>query len=53
LGFLGDGRDHKDQTRAQQRAAGTKKTALFDIVNAATANGSSASREAARLNCLS
>ena len=53
LWVLGDGRDHKDQTRAQQRAAGTKKTALFDIVNAATANGSSASREAARLNCLS
>ena len=38
----------RPQTRAQQRAAGTKKTALFDIVNAATANGSSASREAAR-----
>ena len=29
----GDGRDHKDTTRAQQRAAGTKKPALFDIVN--------------------
>src|SRR6478736_9124613 len=29
----GDGRDHKDKTRAQQRAAGTKNTALFDIVN--------------------
>ena len=28
------------QTRAQQRAAGTKKTALFDIVNTTTANGS-------------
>ena len=40
LGFLGDGRDHKDQTRAQQRAAGTNNTALFDIVNAATGNGS-------------
>src|SRR4029077_12615988 len=36
----GDGRDHKDKTRAQQRAAGTKKTELFDIVNAATGNGS-------------
>jgi hypothetical protein len=32
LGFLGDGRDHKDQTRAQQRTAGTNNTALFDIV---------------------
>jgi len=32
LGFLGDGRDHEDKTRAQQRAAGTKNTALFDIV---------------------
>jgi hypothetical protein len=53
LGFLGDGRDHEDKTRAQQRVAGTKNTVLFDIVNAATANGSSASREAARLNCLS
>jgi len=40
LGFLGDGRDHEDKTRAHQRAAGTKNTALFDIVNAATANGS-------------
>src|SRR6476469_7127927 len=28
----GDGRDHKDDTRAQQRAAGTNNTALFDIV---------------------
>src|SRR4249920_2337399 len=28
LGFLGDGRDHKDQTRAPQRAAGTNNTAL-------------------------
>jgi hypothetical protein len=37
---LGDGRDHKDQTRAQQRAAGANKTALFDIVNTVTANGS-------------
>ena len=26
------GRDHKDKTRAQQRAAGTNNTALFDIV---------------------
>ena len=33
LGFLGDGRDHEDNTRAQQCAAGTKKPALFDIVN--------------------
>src|SRR6476619_8343049 len=32
LGFLGDGRDHEDNTRAQQCAAGTKNTALFDIV---------------------
>ena len=48
-GFLGDGRDHKDKTRAQQRAAGTNNTALFDIVNAATANGSCASRDRARL----
>ena len=40
LGFLGDGRDHKDQTRAQQRAAGTNNTALFDIVNRDKANGS-------------
>jgi hypothetical protein len=40
LGLLGgDGRDHKDKTRAQQRAVGTKNTALFDIVNAATGNG--------------
>src|SRR3954469_21221451 len=29
---FGDGRDHKDTTRAQQRAAGTANTALFDIV---------------------
>jgi hypothetical protein len=27
-------------TRAQQRAAGTNNTALFDIVNTTTANGS-------------
>ena len=40
LGFLGDGRDHEDKTRAHQRAAGTKNTALFDIVNMTTANGS-------------
>src|SRR3954469_9173338 len=33
FGFLGDGRDYKDQTRAQQRAARTNNTALFDIVN--------------------
>jgi hypothetical protein len=52
LGFLGDGRDHKDITRAQQRAAGTNNTVLFDIVNAATANGSCASRDCARLNRL-
>jgi hypothetical protein len=44
-----DGRDHKDKTRAQQRAAGTKNTALFDIVNAATVNGSCASRDFARV----
>src|SRR3954471_23089608 len=30
----------KARTRAQQRAVGTKKTALFDIVNTTTANGS-------------
>ena len=42
--LLGDGRDHKDKTRAQQRAAGTNNTALFDIVNTATANGSFARR---------
>src|SRR3954453_20989505 len=29
----GDGRDHTDTTRAQQHAAGTNNTALFDIVN--------------------
>ena len=29
---IGDGREHQGETRAQQRAAGTKKTALFDIV---------------------
>ena len=40
LAFLGDGRDHKDTARAQQRAAGTNNTALFDIVNMTTANGS-------------
>ena len=49
LGFLGDGRDHKDQTRAQQRAAGTNNTALFDIVNTATVNGSFARRDFARV----
>src|SRR4051794_7674360 len=32
--------EEAEQTRAQQHAAGTKKTALFDIVNAGTANGS-------------
>jgi hypothetical protein len=30
---FGDGRDHKDKTRAQQRAAGPNNTALFDIVS--------------------
>ena len=30
----------RPQTRAQQRAAGTNNTALFDIVNMTTANGS-------------
>jgi len=30
----------KARTRAQQRAAGTNKAALFDIVNAARGNGS-------------
>ena len=40
LGFLGDGRDHEDKTRAHQRAAGTKNTVLCDIVNMTTANGS-------------
>src|SRR3954453_20561131 len=39
----------KARTRAQQRAAGTKNTALFDVVNAATANGSCASRDRVRL----
>ena len=40
------GRDAKGQkeTRAQKRAAGTKKTALFDMVDEMTANGSCASR---------
>src|SRR3979409_1654042 len=32
------GRERKRENRAQQRAAGTKNTALFDIVNTATAN---------------
>src|SRR6476646_7209142 len=50
--LLRDGRDHKDKTRAQQRAAGTNNTALFDIVNPATANGSCASRDFACLNRL-
>jgi hypothetical protein len=50
--LFGAGRDHKNQTRAQQRVAGSKKRMLFDIVNAVTANGSSTSREAARLNRL-
>src|SRR5258708_5000360 len=30
---LGGGRDHKNTTRAPKRAAGTKNTALFDIVS--------------------
>ena len=30
---FGDGRERKRRTRAQQRAAGTNNTALFDIVN--------------------
>ena len=34
-------------TRAHQRAAGTNNTALFDIVNAASANGSVVSRGSA------
>jgi hypothetical protein len=34
------GRERKERTRAQQRAAGTNNTALFDIVNTVTANGS-------------
>jgi hypothetical protein len=38
------------QTRAQQRAAGTNNTALFDIVNTTTANGSlRARRDVARV----
>ena len=41
---LGGGRERKARTRAQQRAAGTKNTALFDIVKYEAANGSS-SRE--------
>jgi hypothetical protein len=46
---LSGGRDHKDKTWVQQRAAGTKKRMLFDIVNTATANGSCASRDFARV----
>jgi hypothetical protein len=33
-------RKENERTRAQQRAAGTNNTALFDIVNMTTANGS-------------
>jgi hypothetical protein len=48
------GADGKEtsKTRAQQRAAGTKKTALFDIVNrnyAATRSGPGRARASARL----
>ena len=39
----------KERTRAQQRTAGTNNTALFDIVNETTANGSFASRDFARV----
>src|SRR5215217_8129101 len=46
--LFGSGANGRRPTRAQQRAAGTKNTALFDIVNAATANGSCASRDRAR-----
>jgi len=45
-------RDQGKQTRAQQRAAGTKNTALFDIVNTAAPYGSCASRGSACLNRL-
>ena len=41
------GRERKSETRAQQRAAGTNNTALFDIVNR-TGNGSFARRDFAR-----
>src|SRR4029079_3192964 len=37
--LFGSGANEQRQTRAQQRAAGSKKTTLFDIVNPATANG--------------
>ena len=30
---IGDGREHRGRTRGQKRAAGTKKSALFDIVS--------------------
>ena len=42
----------KARTRAQQRAAGTNNTALFDIVNMTAANGSCASRAFACQNRL-
>src|SRR5262245_64802829 len=47
-----DGKE-KSKTRAQQRAAGTKKTALFDIVNrnyAATRPGPRRARASAMLS---
>src|SRR4051812_38586003 len=40
FGLLGGWTRSQVQTRTQQCAAGTNNTALFDIVNAATANGS-------------
>src|SRR6185312_7231572 len=38
--LFGSGANGSRPTRAQQRAAGTNNTALFDIVNTTTANGS-------------
>src|SRR3954468_6626100 len=46
--LFGSGANGWRPTRAQQRAAGTNNTALFDIVNAATGNGSFARRGFAR-----
>ena len=43
----------KTQTRAQQRAAGTNNTALFDIVNTTTANGSQRAPRCPALDALS
>ena len=45
----GDGREHRGRTRAQQRAAGTKNSALFDIVRKehAASDGTIVSRASA------